>query len=169
MVAERRNAVRLLLFLDVGGSMDAHVTACERLLSAGRAEFKHLEHFYFHNCPYETVWRDNRRRHDERIALEQVLRTYSADYRVIVVGDAAMSPYELMEPGGAVEGWNHEAGAVWLERLTQTFPRVAWINPLPAAQWPWTETVGMVGRLLEGRMYPLTLEGLDAAMRSLSR
>ncbi|MDX2223090.1 MAG: VWA domain-containing protein [Rhodospirillaceae bacterium] len=169
MVPERRNAVKVLLFLDAGGSMDDHVTLCAELFSAARAEFKHLEHYYFHNCLYETVWRDNRRRFDRKTPMWQVLRTYSADYKLIFVGDAAMSPYEIIHPGAAVEHWNEESGEVWLRRALAQWPKAVWLNPLPAKSWPYTESVGMIRELMEGRMFPLTLAGLDAAMAELKR
>ena len=166
---ERRNAVKVLLFLDVGGSMDWHVELAEELFSAARAEFKHVEHFYFHNCPYERVWKNNRRRHDETLPLLDVLRTYPADYRVVIVGDASMSPYEIAAPGGSVEHWNEEAGEVWLGRLLERFPKAVWLNPIPAEHWAYTQSIAMVRRIVGGRMYPLTLEGIDAAMRELVR
>jgi len=168
MIPERHNAVKVLLFLDVGGSMDDHVGLCEQLFSAARSEFKHLEHYYFHNCVYDAVWRDNRRRHQDMVSMEQVLRTYAADYRLVIVGDAAMNPFELREPGGGVETWTAEPGELWLERMLQAYPRAVWLNPLPFEQWAWTASVGMIFRLLNGRMFPLTLEGLDGAMRELS-
>ncbi len=168
MVPERHNTVKVLLFLDVGGSMDDHVRACEELFSAARGEFKHLEHFYFHNFVYESVWKDNRRRHAERIPLAEVLRTYGADYKLVLVGDATMSPYEILQPGGSIEHWNEEPGAAWLGRLLSTFPRHAWLNPEPEDRWAWTPSVKITRELMEERMYPLTLEGLDRAMRALS-
>ena len=164
---ERRNAVKVLLFLDVGGSMDWHVELAEELFSAARSEFKHFEHFYFHNCPYETVWRENGRRHEERSNLDDVLRTYGSDYRVVFVGDASMSPYEIVMAGGSVEHWNAEPGAVWLGRVLDHFPKTVWLNPVPQPNWTYTQSIDMVQRLLSGRMFPLTLDGLDAAMRSL--
>ncbi|GJE29226.1 vWA domain-containing protein [Methylobacterium organophilum] len=166
---ERRNAVKVLLFLDVGGSMDWHIEQAEELFSAARSEFKHFAHFYFHNCPYEAVWTQNRRRHDEATPLLDVIRTYPPDYRVVFVGDASMSPYEIMMPGGSVEHWNEEAGEVWLARLLDHFPKAAWLNPVPEAHWGYTQSIGMVQRILGGRMFPLTLEGLDRAMRALVR
>ena len=168
MVPERHNAVKVLLFLDVGGSMDDHVRACEELFSAARGEFKYLEHFYFHNFVYESVWKDNRRRHAERIPLPEVLRTYGADYKLVLVGDATMSPYEILQPGGSIEHWNEEPGAAWLKRLLSTFPRHAWLNPEPEDRWEWTPSVKITRELMDERMYPLTLEGLDRAMRALS-
>ena len=169
MVPERHNAVKLLAFFDVGGSMDDHVRVCEELFSAVRSEFKHLEYYYFHNCLYESVWRDNVRRHAERIPTWEVLNTYGSDYRVILVGDATMSPYEVAHPGGSVEHWNEEPGAVWLQRLLETFPRAAWLNPQPESHWGGIYSLQMVRELMEGRMFPLTLEGLGAAVRELGR
>ncbi len=165
----RRNAVKLLLFLDVGGSMDPFVEQVEELFSAATAEFRHLEFFYFHNCIYEGVWRDNRRRFAERHSTADLLRTYGSDYRLVVVGDAAMSPYEIVHPGGSVEHDNEEAGAVWLQRLTAHWRSAAWINPAPQAHWDWTHSTRMIRDLFADRMYPLTLDGLEAAMRELSR
>lgn len=169
MVPERHNAVKVLLFLDIGGSMDDHVRVCEELFSAARGEFKHLEYFYFHNCVYEGVWRDNRRRHEQRIATWDVLRTYPADYRLVFVGDAAMSPYEIVYAGGSVEHWNEEPGQVWLRRLLDAYPKAAWLNPVPESRWGYSQSARLIGSLMEGRMYPLTLEGLDRATRALSR
>ncbi|MGT2515812.1 vWA domain-containing protein [Sphingomonas panni] len=165
----RRNAVKLLLFLDVGGSMDPFVEQVEELFSAATAEFRHLEFFYFHNCIYEGVWRDNRRRFAEQIATADLLRTYGPDYRLVIVGDAAMSPYEIVQPGGSVEHHNEEAGAVWLQRLTAQWRSAVWINPAPQAHWEWTHSTRLIRDLLADRMYPLTLEGLESAMRELSR
>jgi uncharacterized protein with von Willebrand factor type A (vWA) domain len=169
MRPERHNAVKVLLLLDIGGSMDDHVRVVEELFSAARSEFKHLEHYYFHNCLYEGLWKSNRRRRSEQTPTAEVLRTFPPDTRVVVVGDAAMSPYEISHPGGAVEHWNAEAGAVWLQRLGRTFPRLAWINPLPERHWAYTHSVAMIRDLVGGRMYPMTLDGLDAATRALSR
>ncbi len=168
MVPERHNAVKVLLFLDVGGSMDDHVRVCEELFSAARGEFKHLEHFYFHNFVYESVWKDNRRRHAERIPTLEVMRTYGADYKLVFVGDATMSPYEIVQPGGSIEHWNEEPGAAWIKRLLGSYPRHAWLNPEPIDRWEWTPSVQITRKLLEDRMYPLTLEGLDRAMKALS-
>jgi uncharacterized protein len=167
MVPERRNAVKVLLFLDVGGSMDEHVRICEELFSAARGEFKHLEHFYFHNFVYESVWKDNRRRHGERTPLPQLMRTYGRDYRLVLVGDATMSPYEILQPGGSIEHWNEEPGAAWMKRLLASFPRHAWLNPEPRERWDFTPSVRITRELLEDRMFPLTLEGLDVATKSL--
>ena len=166
---ERRNAVKVLLFLDIGGSMDLHVEQAEQLFSAARSEFKHLAHFYFHNCPYEAVWRENHRRHEERLSVTDLIRTYPSDYKVVFVGDAAMSPYEIAMAGGSVEHWNEEPGAVWLQRVLAHFPKAVWLNPTPQAHWGYTQSIGMVRGLVEGRMFPLTLEGLDGAMRALLR
>ncbi len=168
MQPERHNAVKVLLFLDVGGSMDDHVRACEELFSAARSEFKHLEHYYFHNFVYESLWRDNRRRHAERIPTTEVLRTYGPDYKLILVGDATMSPYEILQPGGSIEHWNEEPGATWMRRLLASYPRHAWLNPEPEDRWAWTPSLNMTRELLDGRMYALTLAGLDEAMRALS-
>jgi uncharacterized protein len=169
LVPERHNAVKVLLFLDVGGSMEEHVHTCEELFSAARSEFRHLEHFYFHNFLYETVWKDNRRRHGERIETWRLLRTYSAEYRVIFVGDASMSPYEILQPGGSIEHWNAEAGRTWMERMTAHFPRLAWLNPVAADRWAYTASIRLVRELLAERMFPLTLAGLDRAMTTLKR
>ena len=169
MRPERRNTIKVLLFLDVGGSMDPYIRLCEDLFSAATAEFRHLEFFYFHNCPYEGVWKDNRRRFQERTPLWDVLHRYGNDHKLVLVGDASMSPYEITQPGGSVEHLNEEAGAVWMQRLTATYPAAAWLNPLPQTQWGYTASVGIIEQLMDGRMYPLTLAGLDAAMRELTR
>ena len=166
---ERRNAVKVLLFLDVGGSMDWHVERAEELFSAARAEFKHFAHFYFHNCPYERLWTENRRRFDETTPTLDVLRTYGSDYRAVFVGDASMSPYEIQMPGGSVEHWNEEAGEVWLRRLIAQFPKAVWLNPVPTEHWGYTHSIGLVRRLFGERMFPLTPEGIDGAMRELVR
>jgi uncharacterized protein with von Willebrand factor type A (vWA) domain len=166
---ERRNAVKVLLFLDIGGSMDWHIKLCEELFSAARTEFKHLEHFYFHNCLYERVWKDNRRRWQETTPTWQVMHTYPHDYKLIFVGDASMSPYEIMQPGGSVEHMNEEPAAVWMDRITRTYPHAVWLNPMPENQWDYTHSIRMIRQLMAGRMYPLTLEGLDNAMRELVR
>jgi hypothetical protein len=163
------NAVKVLLFLDVGGSMDDHVRVCEELFSAARSEFKHLEHFYFHNFPYENLWKDNSRRHSARIPTQQVLRTYGHDYRAIVVGDATMSPYEIVQPGGSIEHWNEEAGALWMQRLCATFPRLVWLNPELEARWQHTPSVRIARGLVGERMFPLTIAGLELAIRELQR
>lgn len=169
MRPERRNAVKVLMFFDVGGSMDWHIKGVEELFSAARTEFKHLEYCYFHNCLYEEIWRDNARRWNEKTATWDVLHTYPADYKVIFVGDASMSPYEITHVGGAVEHMNPEAGAVWLKRVMDIYPHTVWLNPVPEAQWEWTHSIGLIKRLLGGRMYPLTLDGLDRAIRELMR
>jgi uncharacterized protein with von Willebrand factor type A (vWA) domain len=166
---ERHNKVKVLLLLDVGGSMDAHIAACEELFSAARSEFKHLEHYYFHNCPYGHLWRDNSRRWDDRIATADVMQTYPHDWKLVIVGDAAMSPWEISVPGAAVEEWNEEPGQVWMERLLAGWPSAVWLNPAPERMWSWSESTQLLGRLMSGRMYPLTLEGLDQAMRELNR
>ena len=164
---ERRNAVRLLLLLDVGGSMDPHIKVCEELFSAARAEFKHLEYFYFHNFPYERVWKDNRRRFSVVTDTWSLLRTFNPDYRVVFVGDATMSPYEIEQPGGSVEHWNEESGRVWMTRFTRHFPRLVWLNPEAEDRWQWTPSVAITRELVGDRMFPLTLDGLDRAMREL--
>jgi uncharacterized protein with von Willebrand factor type A (vWA) domain len=168
MVPERHNVIKILLLLDVGGSMDDHVKTCEELFSAARTEFKHLEHFYFHNCPYEALWRDNRRRHNEHVGTLEVMRTYASDYKLILVGDATMSPYEITSAGGAIEHWNQEPGSVWLQRLVKAYPKFVWINPQPKGRWRHTASVETIREMLEGRMYPLTLSGLDDAIDALS-
>ena len=167
---ERRNAVKVLLLLDIGGSMDSHIKLCEELFSAARTEFKSLEFFYFHNCLYESVWKDNRRRHDEKIMTWDVLHKYPSDYRIVFVGDATMSPYEVTYPGGSVEHWNEEAGAVWLQRVKDVYERLVWLNPTPRAHWDHTPSIQLVREIIgPERMFPLTIEGLDGAMRELSR
>jgi uncharacterized protein with von Willebrand factor type A (vWA) domain len=168
IVPELHNAVKVLLFLDVGGSMDDHIKMVEELFSAARTEFKNLEHFYFHNCVYESVWKDNHRRSRERIPTVDVMRKFGHDYKVIFVGDAAMSPYELEQPGGSVEHWNDEPGRAWLERLLHTWPRAAWLNPAPEEHWGWTVSTENIRRIFDGRMFPVTLSGLEGAMKSLS-
>ena len=169
MRAERRNAVKLLLFLDVGGSMDPHIKLCEELFSAATTEFKNLEFFYFHNCPYEGLWKDNKRRFAERTPTWDVLHKYGHDYKIIFVGDAAMSPYEISHPGGSVEHFNEESGTVWMQRLTNTYPAAAWLNPVPKEHWGYSQSTKLLKDLMNDRMYPLTLAGLDDAMRGLTR
>ncbi len=169
MVPERHNAVKVLLFFDVGGSMDPHVKVCEELFSAARSEFKHMEYYYFHNFVYESVWRNNIRRHNERIPLLDVMHKYSHDYKVIFVGDAAMSPYEIVQPGGSVEHWNEEPGELWMRRLQDVYDKVIWINPVPEEEWQYTQSVAITHKLLEGHMYPLTLKGLEEGMSYLTR
>jgi uncharacterized protein len=161
--------VKLLLFLDVGGSMEDHVRVCEELFSAARGEFKNLVHFYFHNCLYESVWKDSRRRHVELIPTMEILRTYDPHYKVVMVGDASMSPYEIDRPGGSVERWNDEAGEIWMRRLLGTYPKAVWLNPMPEKYWGGTTSIGMIRALMENRMFPLTLDGIDRAMRELTR
>lgn len=168
LVPERHNTVKVLLFLDIGGSMDDYVKLSEELFSACRTEFKHLEHFYFHNCPYERVWKQNRRRHDEVVPTWQVLRTYGPDYKLIFVGDGAMSPYEITMPGGSVEHWNEESGAAWVQRLTEHYSRPAWLNPTPLRGWGHVRSIQMIRDLMGGRMYPLTVNGIDEMTRELS-
>ncbi|TWG97997.1 hypothetical protein L598_000200001360 [Mesorhizobium sp. J18] len=165
---ERRNAVKLLMFFDVGGSMDDHVRIVEELFSAAHAEFRHLEYFYFHNCLYEGVWKDNRRRHSEVIPTWDVLHKYGHDYKVIFVGDASMSPYEIAYPGGSVEHWNQEAGAVWLQRVLAQWPNAIWLNPVREQHWSYTHSIKIIRELFAGRMYPLTLAGIEEATRELS-
>ncbi|TKZ20606.1 VWA domain-containing protein [Shimia litoralis] len=166
---ERRNAVKVLLFLDVGGSMDPHIRVVEELFSAARTEFKHLEYFYFHNCLYEGVWRDNSRRWQEQIPTHEIMRTYGPDYKCIFVGDASMSPYEIAYPGGANEHWNQEAGQVWLDRARAQWPSNLWINPLPEQYWEHTHSISMIREIFEDRMVPMTLKGIEAGMKDLTR
>ena len=167
MVPERHNAVKVLLCLDIGGSMDDHVRVCEELFSASRSEFKHLEYFYFHNFIYESLWKDNRRRHTERIPTLDITHKYGADYKLIFVGDATMSPYEIVYAGGSVEHWNEEPGAVWIKRLLNTYPKAIWLNPEPRHRWDYTPSVKITREILGDRMYPLTVAGLDEGMKAL--
>ena len=167
MKPERHNAIKVLMFFDIGGSMDDHIKVREQLFSAIHGEFKHLEFFYFHNCLYENIWRDNNRRHNEKIDLLQVLHTYSRDYKVIFVGDATMGPYEITYPGGSVEHWNEEAGDVWMKRLTDHFEKVIWLNPQNEAQWPYYASIQIMQRLVANKMYPLTLAGLGQGIKAL--
>ena len=169
MRPERRNAVKLLLFLDVGGSMDPHIQLCEELFSAATAEFKHLEFFYFHNCVYEGVWKDNRRRFQERTPTWDVLHKFGHDYKLVLVGDASMSPYEIAQPGGSVEHFNEEAGQAWLQRLTNVYGSAVWLNPTPQPHWMHSQSTRMIREIMDNRMFPLTLSGLEDAMRSLAR
>ncbi|TWH28628.1 MULTISPECIES: VWA domain-containing protein [unclassified Aminobacter] len=166
---ERRNAVKLLMFFDVGGSMDDHIRIVEELFSAARAEFKHMEYFYFHNCLYEGVWKDNRRRHSEVIPTYEVIQKYGPDYKVVFVGDASMSPYEITSPGSSVEHWNQEAGHVWLSRVLNQWPNAVWLNPVREQHWQYTHSIKLIQEIFSQRMYPLTLAGLEAATRELSR
>ena len=166
---ERRNAVKVLLFLDIGGSMDPHIKLVEELFSAAKSEFKHLEHYYFHNCLYEGVWRDNRRRWDAQTPTWDVLHTYGSDYKCIFVGDASMSPYEIAYPGGANEHWNAEPGQLWLTRAREQWPQHMWINPVPEKYWGYTHSIGMIRDIFEDRMVPMTLKGIEEGMRTLTR
>ena len=168
MVPERHNVIKVLLLLDIGGSMDDHVKTCEELFSAARSEFKHLEHFYFHNFIYEAMWRDNRRRFNEHMSTTEIMRTYGKDWKLILVGDATMSPYEVTYPGGSVEHWNAEPGSVWMQRLMAAYPKFVWINPQPQERWRHTASIELIREMLEGRMYPLTLAGLDDAIDALT-
>jgi uncharacterized protein len=167
MVPERHNAVKVLLCLDIGGSMDDHVRVCEEMFSAARSEFKHLEYFYFHNFIYESMWKNNRRRHTERIATMSIAHKYAADYKLIFVGDATMSPYEIVYAGGSVEHWNEEPGAVWIKRLLNTYPKAVWLNPEPEQRWDYTPSIKLTRELMDDRMFPLTVSGLDAGIRCL--
>ncbi len=169
MVPEKRNAVKVLLFFDIGGSMDDYVRSCEELFSAARTEFKHLEYFYFHNFIYESVWKDNRRRNNERLPLGQILHKYAADYKLIFVGDATMSPYEITYPGGSVEHFNEEAGAVWIQRLLDVYTKAVWINPTPLDRWKYHESISVTRQVMGDRMFPLTLSGLEKAMSALAK
>ena len=169
MVPERHNAVKVLLFFDVGGSMDPYVRTCEELFSAARAEFKHLEYFYFHNFIYESVWKQSRRRHGESTLLYDVLNKYGSDYKVIFVGDATMAPYEITQAGGSIEHYNEEAGAVWMQRLARHYEHLVWINPVPKQHWEHSYSIGLVRQLIDDRMFPMTIEGLEQAMRKLSK
>ena len=167
MVPERHNAVKVLLCLDIGGSMDDHIRVCEELFSASRSEFKHLEYFYFHNFVYESLWKDNRRRHAERIPTVDITHKYGADYKLIFVGDATMSPYEIVYAGGSVEHWNEEPGAVWIKRLLNTYPKAIWLNPEPQGRWDYTPSVKLTREIMGNRMFPLTISGLDDGIRAL--
>jgi uncharacterized protein with von Willebrand factor type A (vWA) domain len=168
MLPEWRNRMKILLFLDVGGSMDEHVRTCEALFSAARSEFRHLEHFYFHNFVYESVWKHNGRRNSERVALFDLIHKYGRDWRIIFVGDAHMGPYEITDPGGSVEHWNEEPGRLWFERLAQHFPHLVWLNPMRESDWQFSASLPVVQRLAGGRMFPLTIEGIDRAARLLT-
>ena len=167
MVPEKHNAVKVLLCLDIGGSMDDHVRICEELFSAARSEFKHLEYFYFHNFIYESLWKDNRRRHSEKTSLLELTHKYSSDYKLVIVGDATMSPYEIVYAGGSVEHWNEEPGAVWIKRLLNTYPKAIWLNPEPRARWDYTPSIKMTRELMDDRMFPLSIAGLDEGIKSL--
>ncbi|HEX7761154.1 MAG TPA: VWA domain-containing protein [Caulobacteraceae bacterium] len=169
MQPERRNTIKVLIFFDIGGSMDSHIRVCEELFSAARTEFKTMEFYYFHNCLYESVWKDNRRRHAEKLDTWDILNKFGKDYKVIFVGDATMSPYEITYPGGSVEHWNEEPGAVWMDRVTQTWDSVAWLNPTPQRHWDHTPSISVMREVIKDRMFPLTLEGLEKAMKELVR
>ncbi len=169
MRPERKNTVKVLLFLDIGGSMDAHVKVCEELFSATRTEFKHMESFYFHNFIYESVWKDNRRRMAERLPTWEILNKYAQDYKVVFVGDATMAPYEITHAGGSVEHWNEEPGTAWMDRFTEIYDKLVWINPTPQETWEYSTSVSMTQELVSGSMYPLTIRGLEEGMNSLSR
>ena len=169
LIPERHNTVKVLIFFDIGGSMDSYIKLCEELFSAAKTEFKHMEFFYFHNCLYESVWKDNRRRHNEKFPTWDVLHKFPHDYKVIFVGDATMSPYEVTYPGGSVEHWNEEAGAIWLDRVAQIYEHIVWLNPVPEKHWEYTPSIGLIRQIVSDRMYPLTLGGLDKAMRELNK
>ena len=166
---ERHNSVKVLLFFDIGGSMDDHIKLCQEMFSAAKTEFKHMEYFYFHNCLYDYVWKDNRRRHAERTPTVDILHKYGHDYKLIFVGDATMSPYEILQPGGSIEYSNDEAGAVWLRRILDAYPKAVWLNPEPEQLWPYRQSIAVIRELMEARMYPITIEGLERAMRYLSK
>ena len=167
MQPERHNAVKLLMFFDIGGSMDDHIRVCEQLFSAVHAEFKHLEFFYFHNCVYESVWRDNQRRHHQKLDLYQVLHTYGKDYKVIFVGDATMGPYEITYPGGSVEHWNEEPGHIWMGRVLAHFNKCIWLNPQELSHWPYHHSINIMQQIMGQKMYPLTVEGLSDGIKAL--
>jgi len=169
MRPERHNKVKVLLFFDIGGSMDDHIKLCEEMFSAAKTEFKHMEYFYFHNCLYDYVWKDNRRRHSERTPTVDIMHKYGHDYKLIFVGDATMSPYEILQPGGSIEYSNDEAGAVWLRRMLDTYPKAVWLNPEPEQLWPYRQSISVIREIMETRMYPITIEGLERAMRYLSK
>jgi uncharacterized protein with von Willebrand factor type A (vWA) domain len=167
MRPERHNAVKVLMFLDIGGTMDDHIKLCEELFSAAKTEFKHLEYFYFHNCLYDHVWKDNRRRHAERTRTFDIMHKYGHDYKLVFVGDATMSPYEILQPGGSIEYSNEEAGSVWMKRLLEVYPKAVWLNPEPEEIWGYRQSIGIIKELMGGRMYPTTILGLERAMRAL--
>ncbi|HUX23057.1 MAG TPA: VWA domain-containing protein [Burkholderiales bacterium] len=169
MRPERHNKVKVLLFFDIGGSMDDHIKLCEEMFSAAKTEFKHMEYFYFHNCLYDYVWKDNRRRHSERTPTVDIMHKYGHDYKLIFVGDATMSPYEILQPGGSIEYSNDEAGAVWLRRMLDVYPKAIWLNPEPEQLWPYRQSISVIREIMEARMYPITIEGLERAMRYLSK
>ena len=167
MRPERHNAVKVLMFLDIGGTMDDHIKLCEELFSAAKTEFKHLEYFYFHNCLYDYVWKDNRRRHSERTRIFDIMHKYGHDYKLVFVGDATMSPYEILQPGGSIEYSNDEAGAVWMKRMLDVYNKAVWLNPEPEEIWPYRQSIGILKEIMGGRMYPTTIVGLERAMRTL--
>jgi uncharacterized protein with von Willebrand factor type A (vWA) domain len=167
MIPERHNAIKVLLCLDIGGSMDDHIRVCEEMFSAARSEFKHLEYFYFHNFIYESLWKDNRRRHAEKIMTSQITHKYGPDYKLVFVGDATMSPYEIVYPGGSVEHWNEEAGSTWIKRLLKSYPKAIWLNPEPRQRWEHTPSIKLTRDLMDDRMFPLTVSGLDAGIKRL--
>jgi len=169
MRPERHNAVKVLMFLDIGGTMDDHIKLCEELFSAAKTEFKHLEYFYFHNCLYDHVWKDNRRRHSERARTFDIMHKYGHDYKLVFVGDATMSPYEILQPGGSIEYSNEESGAVWMKRLLEVYPKAVWLNPEPEEIWGYRQSIGILREIMGGRMYPTTIEGLERAMRALAK
>lgn len=169
MVPERHNAVKVLLFFDVGGSMDPHIKVCEEMFSAARSEFKHMEYFYFHNFIYESVWENNVRRHNDRLNMLDIMHKYSSDYKIVFIGDASMSPYEILQPGGSVEHWNEESGESWMRRLKDTYDKVIWINPVPEEEWHFTNSIDITKKAIEGHMYPLTVKGLEEGMSYLSK
>jgi uncharacterized protein with von Willebrand factor type A (vWA) domain len=169
MRPERHNAVKVLMFLDVGGTMDDHVKLAQEMFSAAKSEFKHLEYFYFHNCLYDYVWKDNMRRHAERTRTADIMHKYGHDYKLIFVGDATMSPYEILQPGGSIEYLNEEAGAVWIRRMLDVYPKAVWLNPEPEQLWPYRQSIGILRELMGDRMYPMTVDGLERAMRYLSK
>ena len=169
MRPERHNKVKVLLFFDIGGSMDDHIKLCQEMFSAAKTEFKHMEYFYFHNCLYDYVWKDNRRRHSERTPTVDILHKYGHDYKLIFVGDATMSPYEILQPGGSIEYSNDEAGAVWMRRMLDVYRKAVWLNPEPEQLWPYRQSISVIRELMEARMYPITIEGLERAMRYLSK
>ncbi|NLC35698.1 MAG: VWA domain-containing protein, partial [Alcaligenaceae bacterium] len=169
MVPERHNAVKVLMLLDVGGSMDDHIARVEELFSAARSEFRNLEVYYFHNCPYENLWRNNARRHTERFETWDVLRRFSEDWRLIIVGDATMSPYEILQPGGSVEHYNKETGATWMQRLLDAWPKAVWLNPEPQGYWQYRQSIAILRDIMHDRMFPITMDGLERAMRLLSK
>ena len=169
MRPERHNKAKVLLFFDIGGSMDDHIKLCQEMFSAAKTEFKHMEYFYFHNCLYDYVWKDNRRRHSERTPTADILHKYGHDYKLIFVGDATMSPYEILQPGGSIEYSNDEAGAVWMRRMLDVYPKAVWLNPEPEQLWPYRQSISVIRELMESRMYPITIEGLERAMRYLSK